>query len=178
MGRVKEPIPVVLIVAAFSRYREALDWSRNVTQARWGKIILESPELSFAQTSFYEAEMGSGLVKQIFAFEKLIDPGTIPDYKLAANALEDQYRQSANWPEKRPLNLDPGYVTEAKLVLATTKDRDHRVYLRDGILAEVTLHHQDGIWKPRPWTYPDYARPDVHAFLSQCRQYLRERLGR
>jgi hypothetical protein len=50
----------------------------------------------------------------------------------------------AQWPEPRPLNLDPGYLTEAKLVLATTKDRNHRLYLDRGIFAEVTLCYQRG----------------------------------
>jgi hypothetical protein len=78
-------------------------------------------------------------------------------------------------PESRPLNLDPGYLTEAKLVLASTKDRDHRVYLDRGIYAEVTLHYQRGRgWQPRPWTYPDYRSEPYLQFFTRCRQYLRK----
>jgi hypothetical protein len=79
-------------------------------------------------------------------------------------------------PETRPLNLDPGYVSEAKLVLATTKDRDHRLYLQRGIYAEVTLHYYHRKWTPRDWTYPDYRSDEYHLFLDKCRDYLRQRL--
>lgn len=58
-------------------------------------------------------------------------------------------------------------------MLATTKDRDHRIYLDNGIFAEVTLHYRQGVWEKSRWTYPDYQRPDFHEFFNQCRAYLR-----
>jgi hypothetical protein len=75
--------------------------------------------------------------------------------------------------EPRPLNLDPGYLTPAKLVLASTKDHAHRIYLSRGIYAEVTLFYKDRHWQPREWTFPDYRRADYQEFFSQCRAYLR-----
>jgi hypothetical protein len=99
----------------------------------------------------------------------------LADAKILANRWEVEYRERHNHPEPRPLNIDPGYLTEAKLVLATTKDRDHRLYLRDGIFAEVTLYYHRGLWQKSRWTYPDYQRGDVHVFLNQCRDYLRSR---
>ena len=97
----------------------------------------------------------------------------LPEWKLASNQWEIDYQQLGRHPEPRPLNLDPGYLTEAKLVLATTKDRDHRLYLSRGIFAEVTLHFHRGTWEARPWTYPDYQRADYHEFFLRCREYLR-----
>ena len=91
---------------------------------------------------------------------------------------EEEYQALGNHAEARPLNLDPGYITEAKLVLASTKDRDHRLYLDRGIFAECTLHYRQGIWQLRPWTYPDYQRADYHAFFLACRDYLRARYRR
>ncbi|MEX2025857.1 MAG: DUF4416 family protein, partial [Pirellulaceae bacterium] len=91
-----------------------------------------------------------------------------------AIAWEDEYRRQVAHPESRPLNIDPGYLTEAKLVLASTKDRDHRIYLSQGIFAEVTLHFQQAKWQTRPWTYPDYQRADYHEFFSRCRDFLRQ----
>lgn len=76
-------------------------------------------------------------------------------------------------PVARPLNLDPGYLTEAKLVLASTKDHAHRIYLSQGIYAEVTLSFRRGHWRHHDWTYPDYRRADYHAFFTQCRDYFR-----
>ncbi|MHB1423610.1 MAG: DUF4416 family protein, partial [Gemmataceae bacterium] len=76
----------------------------------------------------------------------------------------------------RPLNVDPGLLELGKFLLATTKDQAHRVYLRDGIFAEVTLRYHAGAFEPWPWTYADYRLACVHEFLQQAREYYRQRL--
>jgi hypothetical protein len=166
--------PALLILAAFSRYPEALDWARQTANESWGPVALESERFEHRETSYYDATMGPDLQKTFFAFEPLIDPAKLVLCKETSNQWELDYQALRKHPEPRPLNLDPGYLTEAKLVLATTKDRDHRIYLDRGIFAEVTLHFQRGQWQPRPWTYPDYQRPDYHAFFTRCREYLRQ----
>jgi hypothetical protein len=116
--------------------------------------------------------MGADLKKQFIACERLIDPGELARIKRETNHWEAEYATLGRHPEPRPLNLDPGYITPAKLVLASTKDHAHRIYLKDGIFAEVTLafrHHQ---WQPMEWTYPDYRRADYQAFFTRCREYL------
>jgi hypothetical protein len=175
MGQVSPATPVLLIVAAFSRHDDALDWTRTKLCANWGKVALESPRFNFQETAYYEQSMGTGLKKRFFAFERFIDPGLLPDLKHQANAWELEYAASANHLEPRPLNLDPGYITEAKLVLASTKDHAHRIYLRDGIYAEITLHYQHGTWQKSAWTYPDYQRADFQAFFTACREYVKMR---
>jgi hypothetical protein len=175
MGDVVAQRPVLLIAAVFSRHEAALAWARARFESEWGPIALASPAFDHRETTYYEKSMGEGLRKVFFAGERLIDPATLPALKLQANAWEDEYRDHASHTEPRPLNIDPGYLTEAKLVLASTKDRDHRLYLAQGIFAEVTLHFARGTWQTRPWTYPDYQRPDYHAFFTTCRDYLRER---
>jgi hypothetical protein len=175
MGEINKPRSALLILAAFSRHEEALEWGRNVAEQKWGPVALRSNVFSFEKTLYYEKSMGSGLRKVFFAFENLLDLEALPQVKQVTNSLEEGYRDEHSWPEPRPLNLDPGYITEAKLVLATTKDRDHRIYLGEGIYAEVTLHYQSGEWRAREWTYPDYAHADYHAFFSRCREFLRQR---
>ncbi|MBC8354836.1 MAG: DUF4416 family protein [Planctomycetes bacterium] len=175
MGAIAEPKPVLLLLGAFSRHEAALDWAREMAEAAWGTTALTSKVFSFADTDYYEKTMGAGLKKTFFAFEQLHDSSVLIDVKLHTNDLEEQYRVQNVHTELRPLNLDPGYVTEAKLVLATTKDRDHRLYLGRGIFAEVTLHYHRGDWTTHPWTYPDYQSAEYHEFLTQCRDYLRER---
>jgi hypothetical protein len=96
---------------------------------------------------------------------------------LATNSWEAEYAGLQLHAEPRPLNLDPGYLTLAKLVLASTKDHAHRIYLADGIFAEVTLAFRRGAWQPHDWTYPDYCRADFHAFFMQCREQLKS-IGR
>ena len=92
------------------------------------------------------------------------------------NFWEADYAANSNHVEDRPLNLDPGYISQAKLVLATTKDRDHRIYLRDGMFAEVTLTYVGKSWQHHRWSYPSYRTKDVAEFASECRQRLREHL--
>lgn len=175
MGAITDPRPVLLMLGMFSRHDAALDWTRQLAETNWGPIALTSKVFSFDDTTYYEKTMGAGLKKMFLAFERLIDPTALIDIKRNTNDLEEQYRVENAHPEPRPLNLDPGYVTEAKLVLATTKDRDHRVYLGRGIFAEVTLHYCRGVWTTHPWTYPDYQSAGYHEFLTQCRDYLRGR---
>lgn len=175
MGAITETKPVLLILGTFSRHEAALIWTRKIAEANWGPIALTSKTFSFDETTYYEKTMGPGLKKVFFAFERLIDPSALIDIKCCTNELEEQYRTENEHPEPRPLNLDPGYVTEAKLVLATTKDRDHRLYLGRGIFAEVTVHYYRGAWTSHPWTYPDYQSAGYHEFLTQCRDYLRRR---
>ncbi len=175
MGEINNPRPVLLFVAAFSRHPQALQWARHRLLETFGEEALASDPFDFDQTNYYESSMGCELTKQYWTYESLIDPATLPQVKRMTNGWEQEYAQSANHPESRPLNLDPGYVTEAKLVLATTKDRDHRLYLAEGIYAEGTLFLHRGEWRERPWTYPDYKLPSCHAFLTRCRDYLRKR---
>jgi Domain of unknown function (DUF4416) len=167
--------PVLLIVAAFSRHREALDWARGTVEEAWGEVALESEQFEHRETNYYTAAMGPDLRKTFWALAALIDPAELVACKETSNRWEVEYQQLGRHPEPRPLNLDPGYLTEAKLVLATTKDRDHRLYLDRGIYAENTLFFHHGQWQPRPWTYPDYQRADYHEFFRRCRDYLRQR---
>ena len=175
MSHAQPHAPVLRLLTAFSRHAEAIEWARQTTEAAWGPIAIESDRFDHRETSYYDATMGTDLKKCFFAFETLADPAELAEWKLASNQWEIDYRQLGRHPEPRPLNVDPGYLTDAKLVLATTKDRDHRIYLRDGIFAEVTLHFHRGRWEPRPWTYPDYQRADYHEFFLRCREYLRRR---
>lgn len=176
MGELKPPRRVLLLTALFSRHAEALVWARAQMEARWGAVALAGEPFAFTQTDYYGPTMGTDLQKQLLVFAEPIDADLLPSLKLQTNAWEEEYATEAHHSEARPLNIDPGYVTLAKLVLATTKDRDHRIYLSRGIFAEVTLHFRGGQWRAHPWTYPDYQRPECHQLLSEARALLRNRL--
>ncbi len=175
MGDITQPDPVLLLLAAFSRYGDALDWARDHAAAAWGPVAVESPRFDFTETDYYEPTMGPGLAKCFWAFERLVDPAVLVERKTETNAWETEYAESGAHPEPRPLNLDPGYLTPAKLVLASTKDHAHRLYLSRGVYAEVTLFYKDRGWQHRDWTFPDYRRGDYQEFFSACRAYLRRR---
>jgi len=176
MGQPTPHPPVLLILAAFSRYEEALLWAKERSAARWGPPALQSPLFDFHQTDYYQPTMGAGLKKQFFVFPQLQDPAGLVDWKLQTNAWEAEYAQLGRHPEPRPLNLDPGYLTLAKLVLASTKDFAHRIYLGLGIYGEVTLFYRHHRWEHHEWTFADYRQPEYQEFFSRCRDYLHERL--
>jgi hypothetical protein len=176
MAEPHPPDPALLVVAAFSRHDAALFWASKRLQAAYGPLERTSPPFDFHQTAYYEATMGPQLHKQFFAFQTLIEPELLPTIKLATNALENELAASGQFAEPRPLNLDPGLILLGKFVLATTKDQQHRLYLRDGIFAEVTLRYQDKAFEPWPWTYADYHEEAVRAFLKECREDYRRRL--
>jgi len=177
MGEILQPQPVLFFIAAFSRYPQALEWGRARAEAVWGPVVLESPRFFFEETDYYVPTMGPGIQKCFWAFERLIDPGVLVDAKLQTNAWEAEYAGIGEHSEPRPLNLDPGYLALAKLVLASTKDHAHRLYLSRGIFAEVTLFYKDRQWQPRDWTFADYRRADYQQFFEECRQYLRSQRG-
>jgi hypothetical protein len=170
MGGIHEPAWVLLVVAASSRHAAALEWARDKLASQYGEIALLSGAFDFTETDYYTASMGADLKKQFWAFERLVDPAELAAIKRRTNEYESEYIELGRHSEPRPLNLDPGYITAAKLVLATTKDHAHRIYLRDGIYAEVTLAFRQRQWQVLDWTYPDYRRDDYHRFFSECRQ--------
>lgn len=172
MGEPSPPPPSLLIMAAFSRHEGALHWARHRAEQRWGVPVLESERFAFGETEYYQRSMGKDLKKVFWAFEPGFEPADLPEVKLATNAWEKEYAGRSDTEEKRPLNLDPGYLNLGKLVLASTKDFTHRIYLSQGIFAEVTLYFQRGRWEHHRWTFPDYRREDYQAFFSECRQYL------
>jgi hypothetical protein len=168
--------PALLVVAVFSRHSAALAWAQERLERLFGPAGLTSPPYDFNQTRYYEATMGSGLRKQFIAFQNLAAPDRLAAVKLQTNDLENELAREQVYPEPRPLNLDPGLLTLGKFMLATTKDQAHRIYLRDGIYAEVTLRFQAGAFEPWPWTYADYRQPAVLDFLNQARDFYRRRL--
>jgi hypothetical protein len=173
MGRPTPHPPALLLLAGFSRYPKALEWAAEQAVAAWGPVALASPRFAFSETDYYEATMGPGLEKAFWAFERPFDPGRLVEVKLQTNTWEEAYAKLGSHPELRPLNLDPGYVTLAKLVLASTKDHAHRIYLGRGIYAEITLYYREQRWQPHEWTFADYRRPDYHDFFTECRHLLR-----
>jgi hypothetical protein len=172
------PDPVLLVVAVFSRHPEALAWARQQLERLFGSVALASQPYDFNQTAYYEPSMGPGLRKQFLVFHDLVSADCLPEVKLRTNAIEEELAHANKYVEARPLNLDPGALTLGKFLLATTKDQAHRIYLRDGIYAEVTLRFQDGAFEPWPWTYADYRLSSVRTFLKEARDIYRQQLAK
>src|SRR5262245_15638863 len=116
MAEPRPPVPVLLIVAAFSRHPAALAWGRERLEQSYGPVALASPPFDFDHTAYYEPTMGPDLRKCFFAFRDLVPPDWLAPAKLHANALEAELAGLGTYPEPRPLNLDPGVLSLGKLV--------------------------------------------------------------
>jgi hypothetical protein len=158
--------PVKLICAVLFSPTADLIKSIDNLEGLFGKIDHKSPVYVFTFTNYYGDEMGEDLRKQFLSFEKLIMPDQLADIKNSTNKIEAKYSVNG----KRTVNLDPGYLEESKLILASTKNFSHRIYLKDGIWAELTLSYASGKFVTHPWTYPDYATELAFEFLREVRE--------
>jgi len=170
MGKIKEPRLVKLIVGMISASPELFDLAEARLKTRFGKIDFGSQILPFETTNYYCKEMGSNLKRKFISFGELINPSQLPEIKIFTNLVEEEFSVDA----KRRINLDPGYISLSKLVLATTKDYQHRIYLRDGIYAEVTLRFKSGKFQAWEWTYPDYKTQAYQEIFLHIRRLLKE----
>ena len=172
MGELKPYHRAVRFLAVFSRHQSHLDWCWERVRQVWGELISISAPFAFAESEYYRPTMGDQLIKQFAVLDRSYDPAMLATDKLLTNRWEEEVKLALVADEPRPLNIDPGYMTLTKLVLASTKNREHRVYLRDSVYAEVTLGFRDQRWQPMPWTYPDYQRDDFLEYFSEARRVL------
>lgn len=149
-----------------------LDQTLSSLKKKYGETIYESEPLSFTYTSYYEQEMGSPLFRMIIAFSRLAPRDSLPDIKLHTNSIED----SLSHQDRRTVNIDPGLLSNENVCLATTKPYSHRIYLRKGIWAEVTLMYREKSYRKLEWTYPDYGSEELIHIFNKIRTLYRERL--
>jgi hypothetical protein len=168
MGVIKSPLPAKLFMAMIAGDPALFSQAVDRLVPKFGNPDSESAAIPFTHTEYYNNEMGRGLLRKWFSFERLIPQDELPRIKLFTNELEGELADNQG---RRRINLDPGYLTDSKLVLATTKDYSHRLYLGRGIYGEVTLHYdrRQG-WQPYEWSYPDYRQPVSLEFFKQVRQ--------
>ncbi len=135
-------------------------------EERFSEVENRSDFFDFSHTNYYKKEMGEGLHKYFVIFAELIDPHDIAGIKLLSNEIEDVF---ADADGNRKVNIDPGYISEAKILLATTKNFDHRIYIDDGIFGDIQLRLRYGNYVESDWTYPDYRLPEVKEFFIKER---------
>lgn len=173
MGNIHDPERVKLVCGVITGELELLPVVRAKLEADFGPVDLESSPSAFDFTDYYREEMGESLWRIFWAFRNPADPGSLADIKIRTNEIEAEYMHgSGGGGSGRRINLDPGYITENKLVLATTKDFPHRIYLRDGIFAEITLHFRKNSCIYHEWTFPDFRSGRYEDFLLEARRTL------
>jgi hypothetical protein len=178
MGEPRIPAPVKLFVGMLSPEIELFDICTELLSAKYGPVDYHSESLRWNSTDYYQDEMGGSILRKFIFFNRLVDPAILADTKLLTNSIETRYSSTGGSAVYRRINLDPGYVTEAKVVLASTKDFSHRVYLCLGIYAEVTLHYANRgkTFLPFEHTYPDFRTKESMVMFNRAREMLRTTL--
>jgi len=168
MGQAREALTARLVIGMLSAEPGLLETFADELAPHFGAPDYVSPLLPFNFTTYYQKELGPGVHRRFLSFPAPYAPDRLAESKLLTNEIEKGHALGG----RRRINLDPGYVTLGKLVLATTKDQAHRVYLGQGIYAEVTLAYHRGGFQPWPWTYPDYRSPEYLAIFNHLRDLL------
>ena len=163
--------PVLLFAGLLYAQGFPFEAAREEMSRRWGPVLFASESFPFTHTDYYEREMGAGLTRVYLAFENLIFPEDLVRFKRESHRMEESFAREG----ARQVNIDPGYVHWAKVVLASTKDYSHRIYMRQGVYAEVTLRYEAGGYRPLEHTYPDYREAPSLRFFHQARELYAER---
>ncbi len=171
MAEPEQPALVKFICGMISASRDLFDEATGKLTQAFGPVDLVSEIMDFDLTDYYHEQMGLPLYRRFVSFSEPMQPDALADAKLTTNAIEAEFA-SRGGAVPRPINLDPGYIAPAKLVLASMKDFSHRIYLSRGVYAEITLMYRRGKWESFGWTFPDYASGRYDAFLTEARSRL------
>jgi hypothetical protein len=178
MGDIRPTKPAKLFAGLLSNDPDLMKRAAVLLAEAFGQVETVTETWPFDSTDYYTPEMGSDLLRQFVSFVPTIHPHRLADIKRQTNELEKQIcTDAAADPNFRLVNIDPGYLTLSKMILATTKDYSHRIYLSQGIYAETTLHYESGNWTAWPWTYPDYAAGHYFPFFTTLRENLKAQIS-
>jgi hypothetical protein len=167
-----KPSPVKLIVGILAADENALTAARGKIALEFGRADSISEIFPFDKTEYYKEQTGADILRQFVTIEELIEPGRLAQIKHKTNEIEQELAEVLEGAYPRPVNLDPGYMEPSKLVLASTKNFAHRIYIGDNMYAEITLRFDKGKWVDYPHTFPDFKDARYHGFLNKVREKL------
>jgi hypothetical protein len=173
MASIKEPQFVLPFVGLLTSAHFSSDTLSDQFVGGFGEIAMKSTNRRFTQTAYYNDEMGDYITRQWWVFKNLCDPSQLIDFKRMTNQIEQKY---LNERKGRQVNIDPGIISMSNVILASTKNYSHRIYLGKGIYAEVTLIYKDKTYVVLDWTYPDYRESTTIDFFCKARTLLKETL--
>ena len=161
----QEPKPAKLVIGLIMKDKTLFEPISVELAAEFGPVDLISHWMAFDYTNYYASEMGSPLFRRVITFNKLIHQEKLTGIKLTTNCIEQSYKNY----DRRRVNVDPGYLLHERFVLASGKNFSHRIYIGNGIYADLTLIYRRGRFVTLPWTYPDYADEPMLELLTRIR---------
>ncbi len=168
MSRRVQPSHARLLFSVIFRESGHFEECLRRISGRVGNVERTSEPFPFDRTDYYEREMGAPLARRFVLMTDAVSRNDLPMAKLAAEEIENDLSVHG----KRTVNIDPGLLADENFVLATGKNYCHRIYLRDGVFADLTLVFRKGEYRPLPWTYPDYASAEIRSYLTGLRREI------
>lgn len=170
MGKPSPPHPVLLFVGTLCREEKYLTIAKEKLRGFFGECVFESQPMAWDYSDHYEEELGAPVRRTFIFFRNMVNAEILCDVKLKTNEIEQELSAAG----KRTVNLDPGYLAPYQVVLASTKNYSHRIYIGKGIYAEVTLVYKGGRYRPHLFTYRDYASEEYAEIFARARKLLRD----
>jgi hypothetical protein len=161
------PKPVKYFVAILWKDESGLSAACALMKQSWGVIDYQGPDRPFDCTDYYDEEMGQGLQRRIVSFADLRSPEELASGKLRCNDIEENLRPA---PAGRNVNLDIGYLDHNKIVLASVKGLGQKIYLSQGIYADLVARYGHGRYQPFEWTFPDFKAGRYDEELKSIRE--------
>jgi hypothetical protein len=177
MSIIKDPTPVKYFCGIITAFPVVVEPILKALEKILGEVDIKAGPFVWNYTSYYSKEMGEGLERYFFSFRELRSPAELSVIKIGTNSIEDEtafaFQQIA-----RPVNLDPGYISSAAMILASTKPFSHRIYIGGGVYAQVDYQFKEkGRIEFNPWVYPDYKTTEYLDFFSSMRKELIKELN-
>lgn len=173
MAEIKEPQKVFAFAGLIFCGDFKVDNALKFFDRMLGDVNKKTDAIPFVHTAYYNKEMGENLFRQWVLFQKLVFPDILVELKHKSNEIEKKFLNKVGG---RIINIDPGLVSLNNIILASTKNYTHRIYLGKGIYAELTLIYKQGQFRPLEWTYPDYQEKIALRFFTEARTILKKRL--
>jgi hypothetical protein len=173
VGKIFLAKPAKLIISIITSDKCLFSLYKEELIKRFGEVDMESNTQPFNFTDYYEKEFGKNLMQKLFSFSALIRLNELAEIKIITNGIENNFKngniENNITRHKRKINLDPGYITLDKFILASTKNGPSRIYLNQGIYAEITLRFINKLFVPCEYTYPNYKTNEYTNFLNSVR---------
>jgi hypothetical protein len=169
MARIQKPPPGRVILSIIFASLDALADALKVVEKRFGPVQYETIEIPCSDASLYGEEMGDRLSRRLFSFERLVSRDSLVEIKAACHKIEPLFADHVGDYLFRTVNIDPGIISVDNLVMASHRGYNHRIYLKDGVFAEVALVYSEERFKRLPWTHPDFCHDDAIDFFLRVR---------
>lgn len=172
MARILPPKPVKFFVAVLFVDESALSSAKKIMTAVWGPLDFEGTDRAFDVSDYYEPEMGRSILRRFLAFQAPMPPDELASAKVRCNQIEEDLSVEG----KRTVNIDVGYLDHNKIILASAKEEGQKIYLGQGIYADLMGRFRDGRYQPFDWTFPDYRDGRYDEELRRVRSLLLRQL--